>query len=221
MSWNYFQWKTQIIKRMTSPLGADCPLPKGGAKGYWSHAVRESTRKTSPWVGALARGTSESFMQSTSPASRRFRTASRCGPCLSLNAPGPERGGGLWGHGALNLDKRFPLLVLESHAGFQIGSVLKQLDKKRMNVKEGISRGASSWILTVFTQKGILRDGRETVRRNREERMAENELWKSTQTHAWCTNTPTRVHGESRAQPTHVYMSTQSSGEALSELCLF
>ena len=34
-------------------------------------------------------------------------------------------------------------------------------------------------------------------------------------------NTPTRVHGESRAQPTHVYMSTQSSGEAPSELCLF
>ena len=101
-------------------------------------------------------------MQSTSPASRRFGTASRCGPCLSLNPPGPERGGGLWGHGALNLDQRFPLLVLESHAGFQIGSVLKQLDKKRLSVKEGISRGASSWILTVFTQKGILRDGRET-----------------------------------------------------------
>ena len=82
------------------------------------------------------------------------------------------------------IDKRFPLLVLESHAGFQIGSVLKQLDKKRLSVKEGISRGASSWILTVFTQKGILRDGRETGRCNREERMAENELWKSTQTHA-------------------------------------
>ena len=123
-------------------------------------------------------------MQTTSPASRRFGTASYCGQCLSFNPPSPERGGGLWGHGALNLDKRCPLLVLESHAGFQIGSVLKQLDKKRMNVKEGISRGASSWILTVFTQKGILRDGRETVRCNREERMAENELWKSTQTHA-------------------------------------
>jgi hypothetical protein len=122
-------------------------------------------------------------MQSTAPASRRFGTASRCGPCLSLKPPGPQRRGGLWGHGALNLDKRFPLLVLELHTGFQIGSVLQQLDKKRMRVREGISRGASSWILMVFTQKGILRDGRETVRCNREEHMAENELWKSTQTH--------------------------------------
>jgi hypothetical protein len=106
-------------------------------------------------------------MQSTAPASRRFGTASRCGPCLSLKPPGPQRRGGLWGHGALNLDKRFPLLVLELHAGFQIGSVLQQLDKKRMRVREGISRGASSWILMVFTQKGILRDGRDSEMQQR------------------------------------------------------
>ena len=139
MSWNYFLWKTQIIKRMTSPLGGDCPLPKGGAKGYWSRAVRELTRKSSPWVGVLARGRSESFMQTTSPASTRFGTASYCGQCLSFNPPSPERGGGLWGHGALNLDQRFPLLVLESHAGFQIGSVLKQLDKKEWLWEKALS----------------------------------------------------------------------------------
>ena len=111
-------WKTQIIKRMTSPQGADCPLPKGGAKGYWSHAVRELTRRSSPesehLQGAEVRASCRAHPQLPGGS------ASQCGPCLSLNPPGPETGGGLWGHGALNLDKRFPLLVLESHAGFQI-----------------------------------------------------------------------------------------------------
>lgn len=36
-----------------------------------------------------------------------------------------EKEGGARGHGSLNLAKRFPLLVLESQAGFKVGSVLQ------------------------------------------------------------------------------------------------
>ena len=102
------------------PTGSGLPPTKRAHYGILEPCCQALTRKSSPWVGALARGRSEGFMQSISPASRRFGTASRCAPWLSLNPPGPERGGGLWGHGALNLNKRFPLLLLESHAGFQI-----------------------------------------------------------------------------------------------------
>ena len=206
MSWNYFLWKTQIIKRMTSPQGADCPLPKGGAKGYWSSAIRELTRKSSPWVGVLARGRSEGFMQSTSPASRRFGIASCCVPWLSLNPPGPETGGGLWGDGALNLDKRFPLLVLESHAGFQIEVFSSNLIKREWAWKKA------------FPEVQVLGDWRFSHRKEHWE-MAERQ-WDATERNAClkmsfgkvhrhmlaCTNTPTRVHGERRAHAhTRVY----------------
>ena len=59
----------------------------------------------------------------------------------------------------------------------------------------------------------MLRDGRETVRCHREERVAENELWKSTPTHIARTDTPTRVHGGDVRMPARVYMSARSSGE--------
>lgn len=65
-------------------------------------------------------------------------------------------------------------------------------------------------MLTVFTREAILRDGRERVRCNREERVAENELWKLHRHTLARTNTPRCVHRDVHTS-THVYTSTQGS----------
>ena len=145
-------------------------------------------------------------MQSTSPASRRFGTASRCAPWLSLNPPGPERGGGLWGHGALNLHKCFPLLVLESHAGFQIEVFSSNLIKREWAWKKAFPEVQVLGYWWFSHRKGYWEMAErqwDATERNTWPKMSFGKVHRHTLAR---TNTPARVHGQSRAHAhTRVY----------------